>query len=96
MEIKTDLWYQTHFSTVRPIYFELWLMKTELWDMKIINPNSPKFLILDITSRPERVPLQFYYYIQLLHLSYFNTNLMAQKLSKNPLPGKKVSPQAPA
>ena len=40
METKTELWCQTHLSTVGPTYFELWVMETELWVMEIINPNS--------------------------------------------------------
>ena len=34
---------QTHFSTVGPTYFELWVIETKLWMMEIENPNNPLY-----------------------------------------------------
>ena len=41
METKTGNKNQTNFSIVGPTYFELWVIETELWVMKITNSNSP-------------------------------------------------------
>ena len=34
------MWCQMDFLTMGLIIFELWIMETELWDMKITHPNS--------------------------------------------------------
>ena len=41
METKTGNKNQTGFLAIGPTIFELGVMKTELWVMKIANPNSP-------------------------------------------------------